>query len=123
KDIKVSEIDNSFFDKFFDKSNAADLEKIESKIANLLGIESWKVAVSHIVEKDRFIPRDITFFDGSLVYSLKEQDPSYFDLLAKELNKYLCVRICVAPEYRSLLFSKWRQALAVLSKHIGYKLA
>ncbi len=120
KDIRVTEIGNGFFDKFFEKSSAADLEKIEVKIAKLLGIESWKVAVSHIVEKNRFIPKDITFFDGGRVYSLKKQDPSYFDLLAKELNKYLCVRICVAPQHRQLLFSKWRDAFRLLCDHIGY---
>ncbi len=86
----------------------------------MLGVESWEVAVSHIVEKNRFIPRDVAFFDGDVVYSLKKQDPNYFDLLAKELNKYLCVRICVSPQYRSLLFKKWRQALELLCDHIGY---
>lgn len=120
KQIKVTEVDNKFFDRFFERSSADDLEKIESKIAKMLGIESWNVAVSHIVEKNRFIPRDVAFFDGDVVYSLKKQDPNYFDLLGKELNKYLCVRICVSPQHRPLLFKKWRQALESLCDHIGY---
>src|SRR3989344_7677686 len=36
KDIRVTEIDNNFFDKFFEKSSAGDLEKIEVRIAKLL---------------------------------------------------------------------------------------
>jgi len=121
KKIKVIEIEKDFFDKFFDNSSAADLEHIEVKIAKLLHIPSWKVAVSHIVEKERFIPRDVNVFDGDQVYSLKEKDPAYFDLLAKELNKYLCVRICVSPEYRPLLFKKWQQAVELLCDYVGFK--
>ena len=122
KQIKVIEVGKDFFDKFFVKSSAADLEKIETAIAKLLGIESWKVAVSHIVEKNRFIPEDITLFDGPRIYSLKEQDPSYFELLERELDKYLCVRVCVVPEHRLALYSKWKEVFDLVSKYVGYKL-
>lgn len=121
KDIHVIEVDKRFFDKFFDKSSAADLEKIESQIAEAFGLKSWQVAVSHIVEKHRFIPQDISLFDGPTVYSLKEHDPSYFELLEKELEKYLCVRVCAAPKYRSKLYKNWQKAFEIVCQHIGYK--
>ncbi len=121
KPIHVIEVSKDFFDKFFVKSSAADLEKIEAAIAKLLGIESWKMAVSHIVEKNRFIPEDVTLCDGPKIYSLKEQDPSYFELLEKELDKYLCVRVCVVPEHREALYSKWKEVFELVCKHVGYK--
>ncbi len=121
KKIKVKELGKDFFDKFYKNSKAIDLEKIEGKIAKMLGIESWKVAVSHIVEKNRFIPQDFSIFDGTTIYSLKEKDPSYFELLERELDKYLCVRVCVTPEHRDKLYSKWQGALEVICEHIGYK--
>lgn len=123
KKIKVFEIEKSFFDKFFTRSSAADLEKIETKIARILGVSNWQVAVSHIVEKNRFIPQDVTLFDGPKLYSLKEQDPSYFELLERELDKYLCVRVCISPQHRPALYRRWKKALEVICDHVGYKLA
>lgn len=121
KKIKVHEMGKEFFDKFFARSSVADLENMEVKIAKMLNIPTWKVAVSHIVEKNRFIPQDITLFDGPKTYSLKEQDPSYFDLLERELDKYLCVRVCVSPEHRAALNRRWEEALEVIAEHVGYK--
>jgi HD superfamily phosphohydrolase len=120
KPIKVIGMGKDFFDKFFLKSGPADLEQIETEVAETLGVESWEVAVSHIVEKDRFIPQDIKLYDGPKVYSLKEQDPCYFGLLEEELKKYLCVRICVVPEHRHALFERWNEAFGILCRHIGY---
>jgi hypothetical protein len=120
KPLHVTEIDREFFDRFFNKSKAADLEAMETAIAKLLGIESWKVAISHIIEKHRFIPQDISVFDGPRVYSLKKKDPTYFKLLEEELDKYLCVRVCVVPEHREALKTKWKSVLEIVCQHIGY---
>ncbi len=121
KQIRVIETDREFFDKFFNHSTASNLEKIESKVAREFGLPSWKVAISHIIEKHRFIPEDVTLFDGPRIYSLKEKDPTYFKLLEKELDKYLCVRICVAPENRGEVFKNWKTAFGILCDHIGYE--
>ena len=79
------------------------------------------MAISHIVEKHRFIPRDIRIFDGPKVYSLKEKDPRYFDLLGEELDKYLCVRVCVVHEHRQILFEKWKIALEIICNYMKYE--
>ncbi len=121
KPIEVVEMDRDFFEKFFRRSKGADLEAIESVVAQLLDIESWKVVVSHIVEKHRFIPQDILTFDGPKVYSLKKKDPTYFKLLEEELDKYLCVRVCVVPEHREALNARWREVLKIICQHIGYE--
>lgn len=121
KPIQVVGARKEFFDKFFERSKAGDLEQVEAMVAKALGVESWKVAVSHIVEKRRFVPEDIKFFDGPKTYSLKEQDPRYFDLLKEELDKYLCVRICVVPEHRQALFERWREAYEIVCDYVGYK--
>ncbi len=120
KPIHMLELDKKFFDKFFDKSNARDLEQLESAIAKLLGIESWKVCISHIIEKHRFVPQDIAFSDGQSTYSLKEKEPSYFELLERELDKYLCIRVCVVPEHRLALFDRWSEVLNIICQYIGY---
>jgi len=121
KPIDLVEMDKDFFEKFFKKSKAVDLEFIESEIAKLIGIESWKVAISHIVEKHRFIPQDILTFDGPKIYSLKRMDPKLFELLEEELDKYLCVRVCVVPEHRKTLQAKWKDILKILCQYIGYE--
>jgi len=121
KPIRVVGAGSEFFEEFFESSRARDLEQLEIRVAGVLGIESWKVAVSHIVERARFIPEDIKFFDGPAVYSLKKQDPHYFRLLREEMDKYLCVRVCVVPEHRQALFEKWREAFEIVCDYVGYK--
>lgn len=121
KPIYVIGARKEFFERFFERSRAGDLEQVEARIAEAIGVESWEVAISHIVEKHRFIPRDIKIFDGPQVYSLKEKDPRYFDLLAEELDKYLCVRVCVVPEHRQTLFEKWRIALEIICNYMMYE--
>lgn len=111
KPIEVEEVGKDFFESFFHKSSPADLEKMEAQVADLLGLENWQVAISHIVERNRFIPQDILFFDGPQEYSLQKQDPEYFSLLRKELDKYLCVRICAVPEHRFKVLSKKKEIL------------
>lgn len=118
--IEVEEVDKKFFDKFYFKSKPQDLEEIESRIAQMLGLQNWEVAISHIVERDRFVPQDILFFDGAKDYSLKKQDPEYFDLLKKELGKYLCVRICAVPEHREKLLSQKKKILKLVFDYVGY---
>ncbi len=118
KPIDVYETDKSFFDKFYVKSKPADLEEIESKVAGILGLESWQVAISHIVERDRFIPQDILFYDGPEDYSLKEKDPQYFSLLKKEMDKYLCVRVCAVPEYRARILTRKKEIINLIESYI-----
>ncbi len=120
KDIRVVETDKQFFDKFFNRSSPADLERLETSIAGMLSLPSWKVAVSHIVEKRRFIPEDIKLFDGHRIYSLQERDPSYFELLERELSKYLCIRVCVVPENRRSLNVTARDSMNIISDYIGH---
>ncbi len=120
KPIEVEEVDKNFFDKFYLKSKPQDLEEIESRIAALLGLQNWEVAISHIVEKDRFVPQDILFFDGPKDYSLKKKDPEYFHLLKKELGKYLCVRICAVPEHREKILSQKKKILRLVYDYVGY---
>ena len=120
KPIEVQEVGHEFFDKFYVKSQPADLEEIESRIAKILGLQSWEVAISHIVEKDRFIPQDILLFDGRKDYSLKKQDPEYFNLLEKEMGKYLCVRICAVPAHREKILSKKKKILKLVYDYVGY---
>ena len=114
KPIDVYETDKEFFDRFYEKSSPGELETIESQVAKTLGLESWQVAISHIVERDRFIPQDIVFFDGPKIYSLKEKDPAYFNLLDKEVEKYLCVRICAVPEHRQKVTMEKERLLNML---------
>ena len=121
KPIQVQEVDKLFFDKFFIHSRPKDLEHLEFEIAKILGVDTSMVAVSHIVEKNRFIPQNIWFYDGPKVYSLKKQDPEYFSLLSKELDKYLCVRVCVTREFREKLRSKEKEVMNLISHYIHYK--
>ncbi|MBI2676398.1 MAG: HD domain-containing protein [Candidatus Yanofskybacteria bacterium] len=118
KSIDVYEADKEFFERFYEKSSPRDLEIIESQIAKALGLESWQVAVSHIVERDRFIPQDILFFDGPKTYSLKEKDPAYFNLLDREVEKYLCVRICAVPEHRQKVTTEKERLLNMLLNYV-----
>ncbi len=120
KPIEVEEVGNKFFDKFYTKSSAQDLEEIESRMAKMLGLESWEVAISHIVDKNRFVPQDILFYDGPKDYSLKDKDPEYFHLLKKELDKYLCVRVCAVPEHREKILTKKKKILNLLYDYVGY---
>lgn len=120
KPIEIEEMDNEFFDKFYLKSKPSDLEEMESRIAKLLGLQSWEMAISHIVERNRFIPQDILLYDGNKDYSLKKQDPEYFHLLKKELGKYLCVRICAVPEHREKILSKKKKILKLVYDYVGY---
>src|SRR3989344_5607987 len=120
KPIEVHEVGQEFFDKFYIKSNPADLEEIESRIAAMLGLKNWEIAISHIVERNRFVPQDILFYDGPKDYSLKKQDPEYFDLLKKELGKYLCVRICAVPEHREKILTKKKKILKLVYDYVGY---
>ncbi|TSC74708.1 MAG: hypothetical protein G01um101444_192 [Parcubacteria group bacterium Gr01-1014_44] len=120
KPIEVQEVEKEFFDKFYIKSKPADLEELESRIAGMLGLKSWEVAISHIAERERFIPQDILFFDGSKDYSLKKQDPEYFDLLEKEVGKYLCVRICAVPAHREKILAKKKKILDLVYDYVGY---
>lgn len=121
KPIEVEEMPREFFDRFYDKSKPGELEQIESRIAKLLGLETWQIAISHIVERDRFVPQDILFFDGPKDYSLKQRDPEYFNLLNKEVDKYLCVRICAVPEHREKILPQKEKIIGLLSGYIGYK--
>ncbi|MBI2057643.1 MAG: HD domain-containing protein [Candidatus Yanofskybacteria bacterium] len=118
KPIDVYEADKEFFDRFYEKSSPSDLETIESQIAKTLDLKSWQVAVSHIVERDRFIPQDILFFDGPKSYSLKEKDPAYFNLLDREVEKYLCVRICAVPEHRQKVTAEKERLLNMLLNYV-----
>lgn len=118
KPIVVCETEKEFFDKFYRKSSPKDLEEIESQVAKMLGLESWQVAISHIVERNRFIPQDISFYDGPQDYSLKEKDPAYFDLLDKEVEKYLCVRICAVPEHRQKVAAKKNEVVKALFNYV-----
>lgn len=120
KPIEVEEVDKSFFNKFYLKSKPGDLEEVESQIARLLGLQNWEVAISHIVERDRFVPEDILFFDGPQDYSLKKQDPEYFHLLKNELSKYLCVRICAVPDHREKILLKKKKILQLVYDYVGY---
>ena len=95
------------------------MEEIESKVAGLLGLESWQVAVSHIVERDRFVPQDILFYDGKTDYSLKNQDLEYFNLLNKEVDKYLCVRICAVPEHREEVLAKKKKIIELVENFVS----
>jgi len=121
KPIYVVGVEKEFFERFFEKSKAGDLEQVEARVAAVLGVESWKVAVSHIVERGRFVPEDIKFFDGATIYSLRKQDPHYFRLLKDEMDRYLCVRVCVVPEHRQTLFEKWRKAYEIVCDYVGYR--
>lgn len=118
KPIEVEEVNKEFFDRFFEKSRPADLEKMEVRVAELLGLPSWQVAISHIVEKNRFLPQDILFFDGARDYSLKKQDPEYFNLLYKELDKYLCVRICAVPEHRQKILGCKKEIIDLILDYV-----
>lgn len=120
KPIYVYEAGKPFFDEFYKKSRPGDLENLESEVAKVTGLESWQVAISHIVERGRFVPQDILFFDGPKDYSLKKQDPEYFNLLNKEVDKYLCVRICAVPEHREKLLSFRDKIFDLVCSRIGY---
>ena len=53
-------------------------------------------------------------------YSLKEKDPEYFNLLGKEVDKYLCVRICAVPEHREKILTKKKKILQLVYDYVGY---
>lgn len=121
KQISVKEVDSDFFDNFSKRSKPRDLAEIERIIANTLGIPEWEVVVSHIAEKNRFVPKDITFYDGPKIYSLKKKDPLYFQVLEQEVQKYLCVRTCVAPKHRKLAHQKSKEIFEKICDFVSYK--
>lgn len=121
KQIFVEEVDTDFFDNFSKRSKPKDLAEIEKIIADLLGIPEWEVIVSHIAEKNRFIPKDITFYDGPKIYSLKKKDPLYFQVLEQEVQKYLCVRACVTPRHRKLAYQRSKEIFKSIREFVNYQ--
>jgi HD superfamily phosphohydrolase len=83
------------------KDNHAGLERLETRIANVLGIEPCEVAVVPAMYADRFKSTDVMICgsDGGM-HSLRARRPKAFESMEETARSYWAVRVCVPDEYR-----------------------
>jgi HD superfamily phosphohydrolase len=117
KKIRLIGESQEFFDQFIKKSSPADLEKIESSIADYLKIDSSRIVVVPILTPWRFIPEDILYHDNGQIYSLRKTHKDYFDSLKCDLDDYIAVRVCIVGE-RELLYKKADQVYRLIKQSI-----
>ena len=103
KAIKVIGESKEFFERFIKYSSPKDIEKIETNIANLVGVPSYKIVVVPILFPWRFVPKDILYHDDGKVLSLRKTQSKYFDALREEMDDYLALRVCIIGD-RNLIY-------------------
>ena len=117
KNIKVIGEDKLFFEKFMGLSSPQELEMIESKIGDLLGVPTYKIVLVPTLTPWRFVPEDISYQDNGRVLSLKVTQKEYFDALRAEMSDYLAIRICIIGD-RELLFKNSTRIHELIKKEI-----
>ena len=98
KAIRVVGEDPRFFEKFMDHASPKDLEELELKIASLIKVPSYKIAIVPTLTPWRFVPQDILYHDNGKILSLKDTQKEYFDALRYEMNDYMAVRVCIVGD-------------------------
>ena len=103
KDIKVVGENAEFFQRFMKHSSPRDLEKLESKVAELIKIPAHKIVIVPTLTPWRFVPEDILYHDNGRILSLKDTQKEYFEALKSEMSDYMAVRICIVGN-RSVIY-------------------
>lgn len=103
KNIKVVGEERDFFEKFMKHTSPQDLGKLESKIADILKVPSYKVVIVPTLTPWRFVPEDILYHDDGRILSLKDTQKEYFDGLKAEMNDYMAVRVCIIGD-RNIIY-------------------
>lgn len=98
KTINVIGEERGFFDRFLKHSSPKDLETLENKIADTIGVEEHKIIVVPTLTPWRFVPEDILYHDDGAILSLKATHKEYFEALKSEMNDYMAVRVCIVDD-------------------------
>ena len=98
KKIKVVGENVNFFQKFMKHASPNDLERLESKIAEIIKAPAYKVVIVPTLTPWRFVPQDILYHDNGKILSLKDTQKEYFDALRYEMNDYMAVRVCIVGD-------------------------
>lgn len=115
KEIRVVGENVNFFEKFMKHASPHDLEKLESKIAQLIRMPSHKVVIVPTLTPWRFVPQDILYHDNGKILSLKDTQKEYFDALRYEMNDYMAVRVCIVGS-RSVIYKNSLKIYNLINK-------
>ncbi len=86
------------------KKNHPQMEDLEDKIADVVGIPRGDVLVVPVFNPERFQAKDITIYGSDKkLHSLRERRPAHFAGMEETARSYSALRICTRPEYRKLL--------------------
>ncbi len=117
KKIKVIGEDRVFFRKFMKHTSPEDLENLESKIAKLINVPAYKLAIVPTLTPWRFVPEDILYHDNGRILSLKDTQKEYFEALKSEMSDYLAVRVCIVGD-RGMLFKNSSKIYNLIKKEM-----
>jgi len=115
KDIKVIGEDKTFFESFMKHTLPEDLEKLESKIGELIKIPAYKIVIVPTLTPWRFVPEDILYHDNGRILSLKDTQKEYFEALKSEMSDYLAVRVCIVGD-RNIIYKNSEAIYKTLKK-------
>ena len=118
KEIKVIGESQEFFNQVIKHSSPHDLESLETKIAQIIGIPAHTVLVIPTISTRRFIPQDISYHDEGKILSLKKSQPEYFEGMSGELNSYLALRVAILGD-RRLVFKNATKIHSLIKRHIS----
>jgi HD superfamily phosphohydrolase len=118
KNIRVVGEGREFFERFMKFAGPVELEKLESKIAEIIKIPTHKVVVVPTLTPWRFVPQDIPYHDDGKILSLKDTQKEYFESLRSEMSDYMAVRVCVVGD-RGLIYKNWEKVMKVMRSNDG----
>lgn len=112
----VAGISDESFDASRRRMNANWLAGLETSVACLLGIASYRVCAVPPVEEKRFRPKDIVVHSGTTSFSLRARDPELYATIERSFAQFAAVRVAVWEEDLELARTK-AGAIAELCKH------
>lgn len=115
KKIRVIGEEKEFFEKFLKHASPQNLEKLESKVAGLIGVPVHKVVIVPTLTPWRFVPEDILYHDDGKILSLKATYKEYFEALKSEMNDYMAIRICIVGD-RDVIYKNSGAIYKILKK-------
>lgn len=118
KKIKVIGEDSEFFEKLMSRATPEDLERLESKIGNLIKVPAHKIVIVPTLTPWRFVPQDILYHDNGRILSLKDTQKEYFEALKSEMSDYLAVRVCIVGD-RDVIYRNSFKIYQLVKKENG----
>jgi HD superfamily phosphohydrolase len=117
KNIKVVGEDKDFFEKLLGHAGPQDLEELEAKVAQILKVPAYKVAIVPTLTPWRFVPEDILYHDNGRILSLKDTQKEYFEALRYEMNDYMAVRVCIVGK-RDVIYKNSAKIYQLIKKSV-----